>query len=639
MVKSLLFSVLFLFNTLLLSAQEEELPRKYTRALDRADMLYSSFVFKQAIDQYQKVLNIGKHDSAEVYLRIADSYRLINKNEEALRYYDIVDNLNVMTRQDLSNYAQELILGGDYIKAKMIADSLGTSLARLKNSDLVNEIRIDTAAYFLENLVVNGKDGDFSPAYFEDGIVFVSNREWKRLLQNKYYWDETFFLDLYYTQNVDSTAEYFSRFSKRINSIYHEGPATFYFYDTKVIFTRNNFNQGRKQLSSDGINKLKLYSSEKPVGQKDWSKPVELWFNDDNYSVGHPTVTSNGKRLYFASDMPGTLGEADIFYSDLVEGEWAKPINMGDVINTETDELFPFIYQDSILYFASKGHLGLGALDIYRINLNNPNDTPDNMGSPLNSKYDDFGLIQKGNVGYFSSNRPGGKGGDDIYRFTYTQIIPPIPSYIVSVKAIDSETLEHIPGSIVFVEDLYNPDTVVYEENIGDIYYFETLENQSYYARGVKSDYFANEISFEIGEDLGVDTLFYEIPLEKIVVGKAIELENIYYDVNKSDIRPDAAIELDKLLKILKDNPEISIELSSHTDSRGSDPYNQKLSQRRAESAVAYIVSKGIDAERIAARGYGEERLVNRCSNGVNCSKDEHQVNRRTEFAVTDTGG
>lgn len=627
--------ILLLFFSLFAFGQDVKIPKKYTRSLDKADVLFNTYIFKQAIEAYQKALTISQHDSSYILLQIAESYRLINNSETAKTYYDRVFPLGKMTHQDMANYAQVLMLTSNYEEAKIIADSIGTSLARLENANQTSDIKIDTAAYFMENLVVNGDKGDFSPAYFGEGIVFVSNREWKRLLQSKYYWDESFFLDLYFTQNVDSTADYFSRFSKKINTIYHEGPAAFYNDDTRMIFTRNNFNQGRKHLSDDGVNKLKLFYSEKPSGEKDWSKPVELWFNDDQYSVGHPTVTKDGSKMYFASDMPGSVGGADIWYTQYKDSTWTRPVNMGATINTSADELFPFIFQDSILYFASKGHLGLGGLDIYRVNLKTPNSKPENMGQPLNSQFDDFGLIQRGNIGYFSSNRPGGKGEDDIYKFTYTEIIPEIPSYIVAIEAVNSETGDRIPDARVDIEDTVEHELIV-AQNVEGVRYFKTLENMHYSAHARHHGYFSNEINFEIGADLEVDTLSFKIPLEEIIIGKAIELENIYYDVNKAEIRDDAAIELNKLVKILVDNPEIKIELSSHTDSRGSDLYNMNLSQRRADSAVAYIISKGIDSNRITAKGYGETKLVNQCSNGVKCSLDEHQKNRRTEFSVTE---
>lgn len=612
----------------------DEVSKKYDRTIGKANGLYADFAFVRAIEEYKKASKISDHEIDFLNLRIADSYRLINDTDEAFDWYNKVDGKPIMTKQDKANYAQVLILHGDYRKAKQVANEIGTSIERIDQAERTSEIKIDTAAYFTENLIINSAEADFSPTFYKDGIVFVSSREIDRLLpQNKYYWDESFFLDLYYTQNVDSTEDYFSSFSKRINTIYHEGPTVFYADDKKMIFTRNNFNKGRRTLSDDGINHLKLfYSNVLPENNK-WSKPTELPFNSDDYSVGHPSISSDETRLYFASDMPGTYGRTDIFYSDFVNGAWGTPQNLGLQVNTQAEEMFPYIYQDTILYFASKGHLGLGGLDIYRVNLKDVNATPENMGAPLNSQFDDFGLIRKGNKGYYSSNRPGGKGNDDIYRFIYTEIIP---SYIVVIKALNAETGELIEDAMVSVTDSLSGQLVTTQRLSDSTYYYRTLENLSYSSLARHPEYFSNGISFSIGEDLPVDTLYFEIPMEKIEIGKAIELENIYYDLDKSDIRADAAIELNKLVTILVDNPDIKIELSSHTDSRGSDSYNQRLSQRRAESAVAYIISQGISELRITAKGYGETRLVNQCSNGVECSKEEHQRNRRTEFSVTE---
>ncbi|MEP4533656.1 MAG: OmpA family protein [Cyclobacteriaceae bacterium] len=635
MIKNVLFAVLLgALTANVLLAQDKEISKKYDRTMGKANGLYNSFVYVKAIEEYKKAMEISDHETDFISLRIADSYRLINNNDEAFTWYSKVEGKPIMTKQDKANYAQVLILHGDYRKAKQVAEEIGTSVERIDQADKVSEIRIDTAAYFMENLVINSAEADFSPTYYKDGIVFVSSREIERILpQSKYYWDESYYLDLYYTQNVDSTEDYFSSFSKRINTYYHEGPAVFFGDDNKIIFTRNNFNKGRRTLSDQGVNHLKLFYSETLEEKDRWSIPKELPFNSDEYSVGHPTISSDETRLYFASDMPGSLGKTDIFYSDFVDGQWTTPQNMGLKINTEVEEMFPFIFQDTVLYFASKGHLGLGGLDIYSINLNDKNAEPENMGQPLNSEFDDFGLIRSGNVGYYSSNRPGGKGNDDIYRFTYTEIIP---KYVVVIKAVDAETGEIISNANISILDNITKDTVIYEKLPDSTAHYITLENMSYHAVAHHHEHFTNSISFEVGESLEEDTLFYEIPLERIEIGKAIELENIYYDLNKSDIRPDAAIELDKLVTILVENPDIKIELSSHTDSRGSDSYNQRLSQRRAESAVGYIIEQGIAAERITAKGYGETKLVNQCSNGVQCSKEEHQRNRRTEFAVTE---
>lgn len=605
---------------------------KYDREIAKGDVHYNSFVYMKAIEYYKKALIISDQNPDYPSLRIADSYRLVNDNDNALAWYNKVAHKEVMTVTDKVNYAQILILNGQYDKAKAVADSIGTNLERLDRAHLSSSISVDTATYFIRNLEVNSAESDFSPAFYQKGIVFVSNREYSNLFQSKYYWDESYFLDLYYSQNVDSTEESFSRFHKRINTIYHEGPSAFYDNDNKIIFTRNNFNQGRKTLSDEGINKLMLFYSERESKDHKWSKAVELPFNNDNYSVGHPSITSDGKRLYFASDMPGTLGEADIYYADWQDGAWTTPVNLGAKVNTPAEEMFPFIYQDSILYYASKGLLGLGGLDIYKVNLNDPMAKPVNMGAPMNSPFDDFGLIREGSTGYFSSNRKGGKGKDDIYFYRIT------PSYIIAVKAVDKETGVRILSANIEMLNSRDQELVELNWNPDSTMVFRTLENNSYAATAKHPSYYANQIAVKIGENLNVDTLFFEIPMERIVINRPIVLQNIYYNFDRAGIRNDASPVLDSLIQVLVDNPDIKIELSAHTDARGGKRYNERLSQRRADSAIKYMMARGIAAERLTAKGYGETMPVNECVDGVWCHPDRHQKNRRTEFKVTESG-
>jgi tetratricopeptide (TPR) repeat protein len=235
-------------------AQQIEVPKKYDRSLGKANALYSSFVYVKAIEEYKRSIKISDHDLDFPSLRIADSYRLINNNKEALKWYQKVEGKPIMTKQDLANYAQVLILHGDYKKAKEIANEIGTSLERIDQADKSSEIKIDTAAYFMENLVVNSDRADFSATYYKDGVVFVSAREISKILpQNKYYWDESFYLDLYYTQNADSTEDYFSSFSSRINTMYHEGPAVFYADDKKILKFYPNQINGQNRLNCPSI--------------------------------------------------------------------------------------------------------------------------------------------------------------------------------------------------------------------------------------------------------------------------------------------------------------------------------------------------------------------------------------------------
>ena len=313
----------------------------------------------------------------------------------------------------------------------------------------------------------------------------------------------------------------------------------------------------------------------------------------------------------------------------MVFGE--KPANLGARINTAAEELFPHIYQDSILYYASKGLLGLGGLDIYRVNLSDPEAKPQNVGEPLNSSFDDFGLIRNGDEGYFSSNRKGGKGKDDIYYYKLT------PSYIIDIKAVDTETHQIISKANIHLQNLTKAQSEKLKISSDSSRIFQTLENINYLAKATHPSYFANELSIHVGQGLKADTLFFEIAMKRIVINRPIVLQNIYYNFDRFGIRNDASPVLDSLIQVLVDNPDIKIELSSHTDARGRKSYNERLSQRRADFAVKYMVERGINKNRLTAKGYGETMPANECVDGVWCNPDKHQNNRRTQFKVTES--
>jgi outer membrane protein OmpA-like peptidoglycan-associated protein len=454
--------------------------------------------------------------------------------------------------------------------------------------------------------------------------------------------------------------------------------------------------------------------------------PEEMPFNSDNYSCGHPSLSVNDSVLYFTSDMPGGYGGADIYLSERTDSGWTAPRNLGPEINTEGNEMFPYIHESGVLYFASNGHLGLGGLDIFKAIPNNEKFQIENMGYPLNSKYDDFSLTmdeeQKG--GYFASNREGGKGDDDIYKFEeldvsialqvrtydkenqqritnpkiyfdeivimnaneqsetedfdYSVKVKPDEKHSLTIKKsgyrpfnaslniselelqnniIDykvylekeaewgiygkvffKETMEEIPDVNIHIEDLTSSFVRTYTSDSNGLFRIKLQKETDYKLRFEKDDIFAIRSEYStIRRDSGWVNIneFIELAFEKIELNKKIEIPNIYYDVAKWNIREDAAVELDNVVQFLLDNPKIKIELGSHTDSRGSAISNQSLSQKRAQSAVDYIVSKGINGDRITARGYGEEQIKNRCVDGVQCSKAEHQENRRTEIRIT----
>jgi peptidoglycan-associated lipoprotein len=382
-----------------------------------------------------------------------------------------------------------------------------------------------------------------------------------------------------------------------------------------------------------------LFVSQFKTGK--WSEPTILSFNDDAAWDATPAFSPDGKTLYFSSDRRGGQGGNDIWSTTLDEGgRFSRPVNLGAPINTPGNESFPHVAPDGTLYIASDGHPGLGGLDLFRIK----GDSVINLGAPLNTVGDDFAVfyIDK-DRGYFSSNRAGGMGGDDIYGFEKRQ--PKLVNFFVDGRVVernDKTNATTAMGNIrVTLQNAQGQKVGETVSSAGGAFSFKLDTASVYSVLAEREGYFAARQSVvtqgktppqdQLTKPLTEIRLTTTLTLTKIVKNKAIVVENIFYDFDKANIRPDAAIELDKLVQTLVDNPKITIELSSHTDSRGVDIYNQDLSQRRAQSAVDYIISKGIDKNRITAKGYGESRPVVRNAK----TEAEHQRNRRTEFKVT----
>lgn len=694
----------------------------------KGDKNFYNFSYADAITHYLDAL---AKDSARTILKlkIADSYRKLNDPVNAAIWFGqaLTDSTLSPEPHYLLYYAQALSSNQEYEEAKtwylkyqsvMQQDKL--ALYKIEGINNLDKFYRDSASYKISQVSINSQGLDFSPMWYDKGIVFVSSRTENPIAPSIFSWDKTSYLDLYYAEAKEGgDLEAPVIFNKRVNTKYHEGPLSFFYNQTKVVFTRNNFLNGIARRSEEGITKLELYFAEKSA-DGDWNNIKPFQYNNTEFSVGHPTITEDGKKMYFVSDMPGGYGATDIYVTYFVDGQWTAPKNLGAGVNTSGREMFPYLNNDH-LYFSSDGHEGLGGLDIYRAEL--VDDTPasvTNLGYPISSSYDDFSLVidKQGRYGYFSTNRDN-KVHDNIYYFLYSKeayaylrgkvidnhfgtpvpaatvslfdhaantikdtltdtngefefrivtnrkymleaakrgyksvntesalaeheddIIEDVvlklepPHHVISITVIDEDTREIIPDALVHVLDTDNNEVVEISLRESLHHEFETKGGSDYRATGSKNGYFNNVLQISVGYDHVYDTLFYQIPIRRFEIGKAIKLDNIYYDLDRADIRQDAAVELDKLVKVLTDNPKIKIELSSHTDSRGSDSYNLDLSQRRAESAVAYIISKGIQAERIVAKGYGETQLVNRCANGVSCTTGQHQENRRTEFKV-----
>jgi outer membrane protein OmpA-like peptidoglycan-associated protein len=466
-----------------------------------------------------------------------------------------------------------------------------------------------------------------------------------------YNWNREPFLDMFLADKDTSNELVKLRyFNKKYNQKWHEGPASFNKKGTFMAYTRNNYGE----MSADGVVKLQIYFCE--FAKHEWQEPEPFYLNSAEYSVGHPALTRDGRIMFFSSDMPGGYGGTDLYMvTRITKKKWSKPINLGPKINTEGNEMFPF-YEDknSLLFYSSNGKNGLGGLDVYVAHVS-PNGFSDvtNLGAPINTSSDDFAFIIDGKLktGYFSSNRSGGEGGDDIYRFDYSgnfekkKKVEPQKKDSSELRSIKDSIIQYTYNLLVINEDTYKPVRkaeveIASNHSLTDsLGHTEAVFNitDTFQVKVTAVGYKKEEKTVSLAQSL-TDTLINDTIKLKVNVNQAIVLKNIYYNFDKSDILPESKVELNKLVQFMKDNPKYQVELSSHTDCRGSYNYNIRLSQRRAESAVRYVVSQGIDKSRIEAKGYGETRPVNGCRDGVPCTEPEHRQNRRTEIFIPEFG-
>ena len=421
-----------------------------------------------------------------------------------------------------------------------------------------------------------------------------------------------------------------------------------------MYFTRNNYFKKKYKKDEDGTNRLKLFRATLNE-DGNWDNVESVHFNSDDYSVAHPTINVEGTKMYFASDMEGTLGLSDIFEVDINEdGSLGDPVNLGPSLNTEAQETFPFINSEGDLYFSSNGFNGLGGLDVFVIRdfknkreLNQPM-ALDNVGRPINSSMDDFGYYENLGTkeGFFTSNREGGKGDDDIYSF----IIPECEQEVEGIVR-DQDTQEPIVGAKVILLDA-ETNKELNQQIVGTdgAYKFENLECEKEYLIRIEADTYATvEERFTTPkrqQKLEIKTLLEkdEIELEPCAdLAKLLDIPIIYFDLDKFNIRRDAELDLQKVLAVLNKYPTMTIDIRSHTDCRATAAYNERLSENRAQSTRQYLIDNGVAADRLTAKGYGESRLVNDCgcepTNDSNCSEAEHQLNRRSEFIVTSING
>ncbi|QHW00512.1 carboxypeptidase regulatory-like domain-containing protein [Spirosoma endbachense] len=783
--------------------------------LRQAERLLSYKAYGRAIDAYTQILSeqgdqLTTAQKATAQGKLAYAYQQVGDGVKAERYYrEALTNGTDEDPQQLLQFAQTLASNGKYQESQkqyerylqLRENTPSRRPSVTPDGDVpISGGRKEAIRYRLEYLALNSAGEEFSPAFYQEGLVYVSGKKGGSAIETKGNGGGAGYLDLFYVPNRNSlkiasiinadgstskpvneriknerqvgSDEYTrptandsrtvpgfdasiniteglgydvrstssgQRFSKTINTKYHEGPATFSKDGSRIIFTRNNYNEGRSGKSDEGVNKLKLYTARQQNGI--WIDVEELPFNSDEYSVGHPTLSRDEQFLYFASDMPGGFGGTDIYVSRFLNGQWGRPVNLGQTVNTKGNELFPFVDDAGNLYFSSDGRGGLGALDVFFATLANPStvQSVEHLDAPINSAEDDFGLITDAGRrgGYFSSSRR--DGNDNIYRFVResslfgcrdltirlydTNTDAPLDSVTVLVKAkgegrpdqtittdrnglvriclegnnnftFQASRDGYINSTIGFTTRALTDDqptrleismmkpTVIMDtipdasagpvsltrsritgiviserdrrpiEGVTVRLRNECDRTQLEYVTGSDGRY-----SFDL--DPGCDyTLVASKPefgtntnrikrlpkkakpkelsadLRMLSVGDVVTIDNIYYDLDRYSLRPDAARELDRLVATMRKYPSLVIEIRSHTDSRGDAGHNKILSTERAKAVANYLNSRGISRKRMVAIGMGESQLVNNCTDGVICTDAEHQRNRRTEFKV-----
>lgn len=600
----------------------------------KGDACYESMAYSKAIDHYKRIYH--KKSDPHVQLNLGNCYVKTGQLDSAMAIYDLAIKSQNAHPNTYFEYGKVLMNMGRHQEAARYIriylqwypkDKVASMLLSSCNS--VSERYRDTTLYKLKPMIQEEFVNTFSPIEYQNGLVFSADKPVFRG-QKTSAWTGNSYLDLYYIEK-DENGNWMDPelLQGDINGKFHEGPATFSSDGKTVYFTRSNYFKRKLEVNKERENNLKIFKATLIDGA--WKNLEEFPFNSDDYSCGHPTLSEDGKTLFFVSDMPGSIGGTDLYKSQFENGRWTKPTNLGYTVNTAGNEMFPYIHHDGALYFSSDAHNSLGGLDVF-ITYNNGQRwvQPENLNYPLNSSKDDFGfsLSKDDSSGFVTSSRA---SADKIYSF---EKFPPTFNLYGSAK----EKSSNLPVKDVLVEitDAKTGEIIKMVSNEDGKFELKLNPETEYLLYCTKLGCFSrtDKIStkgLKYSQDFYADFL-----VEPIIINKPIVLENIYYDFDKWNIREDAAKELDKLVKILNDNPQIDIEMGSHTDVRGNDQYNQILSDKRAKAAVDYLISQGIDPNRLSYQGYGEKVLVNGCVNGVFCSEEDHQKNRRTEFKVTE---
>lgn len=615
--------------------------------MKRANKIYSAKGFINASEVYLNVAKKG-YRSEELLKKLANSYYFNAYYKEAEKWYSELFKLNkdqesvyfLRYTQTLKAVKKDSLASVWYNK---FMERYGQKTKDFENSqDYMDVVEKASGRYDIKLLNINSPTTDFGMTYAGNDLVFTSARDTGVMSKRRSAWTGQPFLDLYQVQNSSNTLGTPKKipFVKQFNTTLNESSAVFTNGGKTMYFTANNVTSRFKD-KKEVIKHLKIYRATFINGE--WGRIEDLSINGDNYSTAHPAISPKGDRLYFASNRPGGEGETDLYWAPIfTDGKLGEPVNLGEKVNTKGREAFPYITKKNELYFASDGHLGLGGYDVFYLKLKGKGYVGKliNIGKPVNSGFDDFAFIKRGNKGYFSSNRDDGKGHDDIYSFLERKSINEVFEKSIEGLLTDENKMP-LKGVVITVLD---KNGNILQKSVTDANRHNAITYMDYDSAPETLRF--EGANLETKEIVLNDDSLQNNALNKMVlkttsqdVKTGIDLANIlnikiYFEFNKFNINKASEVELQKIVEVLKMFPELKIVVKSYTDSRGKDNYNLTLSNKRVEATIKYLTDQGIDKNRLSGKGYGSTQLVNKCKKGVPCTPVEHAANRRSEFIV-----
>lgn len=641
---------IFIPLLLLLSFSLNTVAQEKSRREKRGDKYIFTYSYDKAIVQYNKADELtisGKRN-------LAESYAKTNQDVQAeLIYRSIVNENSSVVAEDYYNYAMILKSTGNYRDAFIWMDKFQVAapndlraISYRNNKSELETLLANNEKNSIEHLKFNTNIQEFGPAYYKNNIMYASGQTHASFIKRKNNQNGEPYLDIYYSEINGDQLKESKKFNSHFNNKFNDGPVSFSKDYTYMAYTRNTV----KDKTKDKIVELQIWFS--TLVDDKWSKEEAFIFNNPNYSVGHPFLTKDGNTMYFASDMPGGFGNADLYKTTKnAQGVWTKPMNLGNTINTEGDELFPYVEEkNEVLLFTSNGHFGLGGMDLFMSQINGSEFSEvQNLGAPINTKQDDFAMIYEPETkkAYFSSDR---NGNDDIYTGAFSEGLD-LKKKIKGIAIDKNGNL--LPNTLITLSDdkgntldtLTTLDEGAFSFLVKTDQYFSLVGTKDKYLPGKQeTNTFGTEEVITANVTLlqqptkVVDETFVNTETEVKNLDNSIVFKPIYFDLNKYNIRTDAKKLLDELIIIMNRNPDMVIRLSSYTDSRDTEKYNQLLSERRANATLAYIKKRITNPDRITGKGYGEELMVNGCVGEgtvlVYCSEEDHQKNRRSEFVI-----